>query len=82
MLKFAKMLLILPKSDKICWHAAKFCSEVRSAENEDVNLDEIYVEFLKSRSAENEYENGNSEKENGYDTKRNILRKIVLRSRK
>ena len=31
------------------------------------------------RSAENEYENGNSKKENGYDTKRNILRKIILR---
>ena len=31
----------------------------------------------KSRSAENEYENGNSEKENGYDTKRNILRIII-----
>ena len=38
--------------------------------------------FQKSRSAENEYENGKSEKENGYDTKRNILRKIILRSRK
>ena len=38
--------------------------------------------YRKSRSAENEYENGNSEKENGYDTKRNILRKIILRSRK
>ena len=30
------------------------------------------------RSAENEYENGNSKKENGYDTKKNILRKIIL----
>ena len=29
--------------------------------------------FAKVRSAENEYENGNLEKENGYDTKRNIL---------
>ena len=43
----------------------------------------VYRNFVrKSRSAENEYENGNSEKENGYDTKRNILRKIILRSRK
>ena len=44
------------------------------------DFDDFFV--LKSRSAENEYENGNSEKENGYDTKRNILRKIILRSRK
>ena len=43
------------------------------------NLPEFCSEV---RSAENEYENGNSKKENGYDTKRNILRKIILRSRK